>query len=40
VPVNRNNSFKLFANSAVHTSVGNDYFMAGIFWQYRWGQGL
>jgi hypothetical protein len=40
LPVNRNNSIKLFASSAVHTSVGSDYSMAGIFWQYRWGQGL
>ena len=40
LPVNRNNSIKLFANTGVHTSIGNDYDMAGIFWQYRWGSGL
>jgi hypothetical protein len=40
VSVNRNNSIKLFANSRVHTSIGNDYDMGGIIWQYRWGSGL
>jgi hypothetical protein len=40
VPVNKNNSIKLFANSGVHTSIGNDYDMGGIIWQYRWGSGL
>jgi hypothetical protein len=40
LPVNRNNSIKLFANSGVHTSIGNDYDMLGIVWQYRWGSGL
>jgi hypothetical protein len=40
VPLNRNNSIKLFANSRVHTSIGNDYDMGGIVWQYRWGGGL
>jgi hypothetical protein len=40
LPVNRNNSVKLFANTGIHTSIGNDFDMAGIFWQYRWGGGL
>jgi hypothetical protein len=40
VPVNKNNSIKLFASSGVHTSIGNDYDMGGIIWQYRWGSGL
>ena len=40
VPVNSNNSIKLFASSGVHTSIGNDYDMGGIVWQYRWGKGL
>jgi hypothetical protein len=40
VSVNRNNSIKLFASSGVHTSIGNDYDMGGIVWQYRWGSGL
>lgn len=40
MPLNRNNSIKLFANTAIHTSIGSDYDMAGIVWQYRWGSGL
>ncbi len=40
MPLNKNNSIKLFANTAIHTSIGNDYDMAGIVWQYRWGSGL
>jgi hypothetical protein len=40
MPLNRNNSIKLFANTAIHTRIGSDYDMAGIVWQYRWGSGL
>jgi len=40
LPVNRNNSVKLYASTAVHTTVGNDYDMVGAVWQYRWGGGL
>ena len=40
LPVNRNNSIKLFASSSVHTSAGSDFNLVGILWQYRWGQGL
>jgi len=40
LPVNRNNSLKLYASSALHTTIGNDYKLAGIVWQYRWGSGL
>jgi hypothetical protein len=40
LPVNRNNSIKLFASSSVHTSAGSDFNLVGIVWQYRWGQGL
>jgi len=40
LPVNRNNSVKLFASNGVHTSIGTDFFMAGIIWQFRWGQDL
>jgi hypothetical protein len=39
-PVNRKNSIKLFANTGIHTSIGSDYDMVGIMWQYRWGNGL
>jgi len=40
LPVNRNNSIKLYASSSVHTSVGSDIDLLGIVWQYRWGNGL
>ena len=40
VPVNRNNSIKLFANTSIHTSAGTNYNLGGILWQYRWGGGL
>jgi hypothetical protein len=40
LPVNRNNSIKLVASTAIHTSIGGDFDLAGIFWQYRWGGGL
>jgi hypothetical protein len=40
LPVNRNNSIKLFVNGSVHTRSGSDYDMVGIVWQYRWGNGL
>jgi hypothetical protein len=39
-PLNQRNSIKIFANSAVETTIGNDYSMVGIFWQHRWGGGL
>ena len=40
LPVNRNNSFKLYASTGTHTSNGTDFDLAGIVWQYRWGAGL
>lgn len=40
LPVNRNNSVKLFASTGIHTDIGSDYDLAGIVWQYRWGGGL
>lgn len=40
LPVNRNNSVKLYASTATHTSIGNDFDLLGIVWQYRWGGGL
>ena len=40
LPVNRNNSIKIFASSSVHTGSGSDYDLLGIVWQYRWGNGL
>jgi hypothetical protein len=40
VPVNRNNSIKLYASTGTHTRTGSDYDLLGLVWQYRWGQGL
>ena len=40
LPVNRKNSIKLYASSAIETSVGTDYDLIGAVWQYRWGRGL
>lgn len=40
LPVNRNNSVKIFASSGVHTSTGSDFDLVGIVWQVRWGGGL
>jgi len=40
LPVNRNNSVKLYVSSSIPTSLGNDYTLGGIVWQYRWGPGL
>ena len=40
IPVNRNNSVKLYANTGVSTRTGSDFDALGIAWQYRWGGGL
>lgn len=40
LPVNRNNSIKLYASTGVRTAVGTDFDLVGIVWQYRWGRGL
>lgn len=40
LPVNRNNSIKLYASIGIDTRVGSDTDLAGIVWQYRWGAGL
>jgi hypothetical protein len=40
IPVNRNNSIKLYGSTSLHTSAGSQYDLLGIVWQYRWGQGL
>ena len=40
IPVDRNNSVKLYASSGVSARTGNDYDLLGIAWQYRWGGGL
>jgi hypothetical protein len=40
LPVNRNNSVKLYASSSITTTTGTDYRLVGIVWQHRWGGGL
>ena len=40
IPVNRNNSIKLYASQGVFSRTGNGYDLFGIAWQYRWGAGL
>jgi len=40
LPVNRNNSIKLFASTSLHTRIGTDVDIIGAAWQYRWGNGL
>jgi hypothetical protein len=40
LPVNRNNSVKLYASTGVATRTGSDYDLYGVAWQYRWGGGL
>jgi hypothetical protein len=36
LPVNRNNSIKLYASSGTATRTGSDYDLGGIAWQCRW----
>lgn len=40
MPVNRQNSIKLYASSGVSARTGNNYNLVGIAWQYRWGGGI
>ncbi|RJP93775.1 MAG: transporter [Desulfobacteraceae bacterium] len=40
LPINRNNSIKLYASSGISTRTGSDYDLYGIAWQCRWGNGL
>jgi hypothetical protein len=40
LPVNRNNSIKLYGSTDISISAGSDYGLGGIVWQYRWGGGL
>lgn len=40
LPVNRNQSVKLFGSTGISTRTGSDYDSLGIAWQYRWGAGL
>jgi hypothetical protein len=40
LPVNRNNSIKLFGSTSLHTKAGTGFDLVGIVWQFRWGGGL
>jgi len=40
LPVDRNNSIKLYGSTGISTRTGSDYNLGGIAWQYRWGNGL
>ena len=40
IPIDRWNSIKLNASSGVSARTGNNFDLAGIAWQYRWGGGL
>ena len=40
LPVNRQNSVKLYFSTGVSTRAGTDFDAAGIVWQYRFGGGL
>jgi hypothetical protein len=40
LPVNRNNSIKLYASTDVYTKTGTESDVLGIAWQFRWGAGL
>jgi len=40
LPVNRNNSVKVYVSDSIHSSAGSNYSLVGVVWQYRWGGGL
>lgn len=40
VPVDANNSIKLYASNGTSSRTGNDYDLVGVAWQTRWGGGL
>jgi len=40
LPVDRQNSIKIYASSGVYIRTGSDFDTIGIAWQYRWGGGL
>jgi hypothetical protein len=39
-PIDRANSVKVYLSSGLYARTGNEYDLAGIAWQYRWGGGL
>ena len=36
LPVNRQNSLKLYANTGVAVRTGTNFDTVGVVWQYRW----
>ena len=40
LPVDLNNSVKLYASSGVSARTGNSFDLLGVAWQYRWGGGI
>ena len=40
LPVDRNNSIKLYASGGASTRTGTEFNVVGIAWQYRWGGGF
>jgi hypothetical protein len=40
LPVNKNNSIKLYVSTGLSTRTGSNFTTGGIAWQYRWGGGL
>ena len=40
LPVNRNNSIKLYASDGTQAARGVNFTLFGAVWQYRWGSGL
>jgi hypothetical protein len=40
LPVDRNNSIKVYASSGLSARTGADFKLVGLVWQYRWGGGL
>lgn len=40
LPLDRNNSIKLYGSTGVSIRTGSDYDLLGMAWQYRWGGGL
>jgi len=39
MPVNRRNALKIYVSDGVYTRIGDDFVVAGVGWQYRWGGG-
>jgi hypothetical protein len=39
-PIDRANSVKFYLSSGLYARTGNEYDLAGIAWQYRWGGGF